>query len=221
MVSQVTLALLGLASTAVATYSPEGLKKLHNLRAEHVVVEVRQAQSSDDLLLPTSTAPLECTTSLVSIITDVPTPPANVESYLSQFGATADLTNPAVLCEVTKVPASISADYSSYDQAASSWFNKHSSEIDALASKCAGDEYVASVEQAMSALNIYIGNGCSGTLGAPGATTTSAGGSGDASGGASGNAQSTSPSTALAARPTGMVAGAVAAAGVLGAAVLL
>ncbi|KAI2640795.1 hypothetical protein GGS26DRAFT_177994 [Hypomontagnella submonticulosa] len=217
MVSRTTLALLGLASTAAATYSPEGLKKLHGLRQEHVVVEVRQAQSSD-FAIPTGTSPIECTTSLLSIITDIPTPPPKVESYLSQFASTADLTDPAVICEVTKVPESVSADYSSYDQAASSWFNKHNSEIDALASKCAGDEYVASIDQAVSALNIYIGNGCSGTLGAPGATTTTGTGSGSTAGA---SAASTSPSTALAARPTGIVAGAVAAAGVLGAAALL
>ncbi|KAI1205891.1 uncharacterized protein F4807DRAFT_464353 [Annulohypoxylon truncatum] len=190
MVSQNLIAFLGLASTALATYSPQALKNLRDLRAEHVVVEVREAQSSSsDSALASS-----CSSSAEAIITDAPQPPASLESFFASFAATADLTNPSVLCQITAaVPSSLTAAYSSYDQQASSWFSAHSSDIDALVSKCVGEDGAASISQALSALDVYAAGSCTGSV-----------------------------SKGLAARPTGVVAGAaVAAAGVLGAAAVL
>ncbi|KAI1103912.1 hypothetical protein F4804DRAFT_308874 [Jackrogersella minutella] len=187
MVSQNLFIVLGLVSAAVATYSPQALKNLRDLHTEHIVVEVRealpQATSTGD-----SDSNSQCTSSALAIITDAPAPPAGLESYFESFVSTADLTNPSILCQITQgVPSSLSADYSSYDQQASSWFDKHSSDIQALASKCVDSEDAASVSQVVSALEAYAGNGCSGSV-----------------------------SHGLAARPTGMIAGAVAAAGVWG-----
>ncbi|KAI2472370.1 hypothetical protein F4781DRAFT_383432 [Annulohypoxylon bovei var. microspora] len=194
MVSRNIIAVLGLASTAAATYSPQALKNLRDLRAEHVVIEVREAMpqatstSSSD-----SDSDTQCASSAEAIITDAPTPPADLESYFVSFAATADLSNPSILCQITAgVPSSLSAEYSSYDQQASSWFSKHSSDIAGLVSKCAGEEDAASVAQVVTALSAYAADGCSGSV-----------------------------SKARAARPTGMIAGAVAAAGVLGAAAVL
>ncbi|KAI1397375.1 hypothetical protein F4819DRAFT_86386 [Hypoxylon fuscum] len=209
MLSQTALTFLGLASTALATYSPEALKSLRDLSQGDVVrVEVRQAQST---ATTTETAgSLECTASALSIITDAPTPPSNLVSYFESFVSTADLSNPSVLCQITQnIPQSVSSDYSSYDQQASSWFSKHSSEIQDLASKCGDNENAASVSQVVSALDAYAGASCTSSLGSLGASATGA-----ANGGSS-------VSTALAARPTGIIAGAVAAAGFLGAAVAL
>ncbi|OTA97479.1 hypothetical protein M434DRAFT_391940 [Hypoxylon sp. CO27-5] len=191
-----TVAILGLASSALATYPPEALKRVRDLNngQGHVVVEVRQAQSSGTETIITQTGVAgECTSSALSIITDAPTPSSALEAYFESFVSTADLANPSILCQVTQsIPQSLSAEYSAFDQQASSWFSKHSSEINALATKCVDNEEAATVSQAVAALEAYIGNGCSGT-----------------------------PSPGLAARPTGLIAGAVAAAGVLGAAVML
>ncbi|KAF3066527.1 hypothetical protein GL218_09039 [Daldinia childiae] len=191
MVSQVTLAILGLASTAVATYSPLQLRNLHNLRQEHVVVEVRQV-SSEEPELPTITQSPECASALEPLGSDVPDVPPELLSYMESFAATADTSNPTILCEATQVPQSLSSQYSSYDQAASSWLSKHSSDLQAAATKCGGSD--AQVSEAVASISAFLGDTC-------GASTTA--------------------SPGLAARPTGMVAGAMAAAGALGVAILL
>ncbi|KAI2619245.1 hypothetical protein GGR54DRAFT_135689 [Hypoxylon sp. NC1633] len=216
MLSQTALALLGLASTAVATYSPRALKNVHDLRAEHVVVEVRQALESSTPTSTSSADSLECTTSALSLITDAPTPDAKLMSYFMNFATTANLENSSVLCQITQVPQSISADYSSYDQAVSSWVNKHSSDFVALASKCGGGEQAASVSQVVSALNDYVAAGCSSSAGGSSPTQSAAGQSGSGQSAAGQSSSTHSVSSGLAARPTGIVAGAVAAAGVLG-----
>ncbi|KAI0148228.1 hypothetical protein F4776DRAFT_305735 [Hypoxylon sp. NC0597] len=192
-----TIAILGLASSALATYPPQALKHVRDLNKVqgrgHVVVEVRQAQSSGTDIITQTGVSGECTSSALAIISDAPTPSSALETYFESFVSTADLSNPSILCQVTQgIPQSLSAEYSSFDQQASSWFSKHSSEINDLATKCVDNEDAASVSQVVSALEAYLGNGCSGTA-----------------------------SPGLAARPTGMIAGAVAAAGVLGAAVML
>ncbi|KAI0135015.1 hypothetical protein F4814DRAFT_6820 [Daldinia grandis] len=199
MVSQITLAFLGLASTAVATYNPLQLRNLHNLRQEHVVVEVRQATSGEPEL-PTITQSPECVSALEPLGSDVPDVPAELLSYMASFAATADTSNPTILCEATQVPQSLSSQYSSYDQAASSWLSKHSSDLEAAATKCGGGD--AQVSEAIASISAFLGDSCGASSGA-------------------GNAGPTTASPGLAARPTGMVAGAMAAAGALGVAVLL
>ncbi|KAI1134454.1 hypothetical protein F5Y05DRAFT_417095 [Hypoxylon sp. FL0543] len=192
-----TIAVLGLASSALATYPPQALKQLRDLRAEHVVVEVRQAQSSSTPTITETGVAGECMSSASAIITDAPTPASGLLSYFQTFASTADLSNPSLFCQVTQnVPQSLSANYSSFDQQASSWFSKHSSDIAGLASKCGDNEDAASVSQVVSALDVYVANGCS-------------------------SSSSSSVSHGLAARPTGMVAGAMAAAGVMGVAAVL
>ncbi|KAI1466932.1 uncharacterized protein F4812DRAFT_433250 [Daldinia caldariorum] len=202
MVSQATLAFLGLASTAVATLSPLQLRNLNDLRYERVVVEVRQVSSSFSEL-PTATQNPECESALQPLGSDVPTVAPELLAYLESFVATADTNNPTILCEATKVPQSLSSQYSSYDQAASSWLSKHSSDLEVIATKCKNDED-ASVTEAIESIKGFLADNCGATSGA-----------------ASGAAVSSTVSPALAARPTGMVAGAVAAAGALGVAVLL
>ncbi|KAI1445290.1 hypothetical protein F5Y02DRAFT_386644 [Annulohypoxylon stygium] len=193
MVSKNIVATLGLASTALATYSPEALKSLRNLRMEHVVVEVREAQSSSSSSSSDDDVSSACLSSAEAIITDAPTPNDNLISFFMSFANTADFSNPSALCQLTAaVPSSLSADYSSYDQQASSWLSAKSSSITALASQCADSEGAASISQVVSALEIYVAEGCTSSV-----------------------------SKGLAARPTGLVAGAVAAAGVLGAAAVL
>ncbi|KAI1801850.1 hypothetical protein F4811DRAFT_532599 [Daldinia bambusicola] len=200
MVSQATLAFLGLASTAAAAFSPLQLRNLNDLRYERVVVEVRQASSE----LPTITQSPECESALQPLGSDVPSVAPELLEYMESFMATADTNNPTVLCEATQVPQSLSSQYSSYDQAASSWLSKHSSDLEAAATKCNNGED-ASVTEAIESIKQFLADDC----GATGAT------------GSSGAAASSTVSPALAARPTGMVAGAFAAAGALGVAALL
>ncbi|OTB14156.1 hypothetical protein K445DRAFT_319343 [Daldinia sp. EC12] len=198
MVSQVTLALLGLASTAAATFNPLQLKSLNGLRAERVVVEVRQVSSSQGTPtfseLPTLTPNAECESALEPLGADVPTPAPALFDYMESFMSTADISDPTVLCDAaSQVPQSLSSQYSEFDQAASTWLSKHSSELEVAATKCSSDD--ASVNQAVESIKYFLNDGC--------------------------GAASTTATPGLAARPTGMVAGAVAAAGALGVAALL
>ncbi|KAI6085489.1 hypothetical protein F4821DRAFT_150386 [Hypoxylon rubiginosum] len=174
-----TLALIGLASTALATFSPQALKNLRDLHQEHVVVEVREVAGR----APATADATACASSALSLITDVPLPSDDLVSYL----ATASATD---VCQLSKdIPQSLSAEYSSYDQEASSWLSQHSSEIQAFATSCQDAEDVATINSVISAL--------------------------------ASNTAGCSVSTGIAARPTGVIAGAVAAAGLLGAAVAL
>ncbi|KAI1089076.1 hypothetical protein F5B19DRAFT_468662 [Rostrohypoxylon terebratum] len=209
MVSKNIVAVLGLTSTALATYSPEALKNLRDLRAEHVVVEVREAQpSSSSSSSNADSVSSACSSSAEAIITDAPTPPANLETFFMSFVETVDFEDSSVLCQLTAaVPSSLSVAYSSYDQQASSWLSAKSGSISALASQCADSEGAASIAQVVTALEVYVAAGCTGA--ASSGTSSGAG------------ASTSSVSKALAARPTGIFAGAVAAAGVLGAAAML
>ncbi|KAI1383598.1 uncharacterized protein F4822DRAFT_421102 [Hypoxylon trugodes] len=193
MLSQTVVALF-LASTAAATYSPQALKGLRDLRQEHVIVEVRQVESdsssnSADATITDVAAATSCWASLEGLLTDAPTPASDLNSYFDEFMSTADTNNPSILCQATtSLPQSLSAEYSSFDQQASSWFSKHTSDLQAIASKCAG----GNSDAVISSLQAYAGQGCGG-----------------------------STSSGLGAHPTGMVIGAVAAAGVWGVAAAL
>ncbi|KAI1382452.1 hypothetical protein F4677DRAFT_401947 [Hypoxylon crocopeplum] len=200
MLAQITLAVLSL-STAAAAWSPPALK---NIRAEPVVVEVRQAETTGTAT--ESAGVLECASSALNIITDAPEPPAALQSYIVSFASTADPNDASALCQITKdMPASLTSAYSSYNSAASSWLVQHSSEIDAFGSKCGDAEGAATAQGIFSSLDSYASGVCAG---ATDASPTAAG-------------ASSSVSTGLAARPTGMVAGAVAAAGLFGVAAVL
>ncbi|KAI8958935.1 hypothetical protein F5Y11DRAFT_334619 [Daldinia sp. FL1419] len=205
MVSQVTLAFLGLASTVAATYSPNQLRNYHNLRQERHVVEVRQVESeSGSAAIPTITQSPECISALAPLGSDVPDIDSDLLEYMASFAATADTANPTVLCGATSVPQSLSSQYSSYDKAASSWLSAHSKDLEAAATACSDSD--PEVSQAVASISAFLGDSC-------GATTTGAG--------KDGAAAETTASPGLAARPTGLVAGAMAAAGALGVAVLL
>ncbi|KAI1456617.1 hypothetical protein F4805DRAFT_431856 [Annulohypoxylon moriforme] len=191
MVSRNIIAFLGLASTALATFGPEALGDLSDLRVERVVVEVRQAQSSTT----TDSLSSECVSIGDAVLTDVPSAPASLTSYFASYRATADKSDfMSYICGIrVDVPATLTSAYSSYDQAASSWFNKHKSDFSVIASKCVNNDDASTIEAVVSAFEASV-SGCAGA---------------------------TTPSKGWAARPTGVVAGAVAAAGVLGAAAVL
>ncbi|KAI1078232.1 hypothetical protein F5B20DRAFT_548530 [Whalleya microplaca] len=236
MLAQTSL-VLSLATAALATYSPQHLKNIRALHISHDVLEVRQATAAPSTATGTSTGGLDglgCQFSAYSLLSSVPTPTGSLESYLLSAVTQAPpapssiaIQNATALCQATaSLPSSLRADYSSYDAAVSSWYSAHSSELSALASSCSNQLPVAPAT--LSAILSYATapNPCSGIATATGsgngtASPTSSNGSGNGSG-ESGSSPSSSVSVGGAARPTGVVAGAaVAAAGFLGAAVLL
>ncbi|KAI4858827.1 hypothetical protein F4820DRAFT_200545 [Hypoxylon rubiginosum] len=182
MRSHTALALLGLASTALATFSPQALNSLRGLRREHVVVEVREVAAREPQATPDDAT--ACASSALALLTDVPLPESDLLSYLMTATATD-------ACQASRdVPQSLSSAFSSYDAEASSWLSAHSGAVQQFATACQDDAEAATVNSIVSAFASNTAAGCS-------------------------------VSTGLAARPTGVVAGVVAAAGLLGAAVAL
>ncbi|KAK9420787.1 hypothetical protein SUNI508_00878 [Seiridium unicorne] len=195
------VAVAGLTSTAVATYHPEALRGLQNIKPG---VAVRQEG-------------VKCTASLVSLAASVPTPSPELSSALQQYVSTAAVTNPTAVCAVTTAfPSSLSSQYSSYDSAVSSWYNKESSDIDALISSCSTESNVQTIASVVSLFSAYDSVCASATSSGASSST----GSATAPTG-SGATSSTSSSTAGAPKQTGMVAGAMAAAGFIGAVAML
>ncbi|KAI1498828.1 hypothetical protein F5X99DRAFT_411655 [Biscogniauxia marginata] len=246
MYTQIALAFFGLASTAAATYSPHQLSNLRSLHPDPVSpVQARQDNSNSD---DGNTLDPACTTSALSILSSIPTPASDLSDFLATFGASASASapsDPAVLCSVTAaLPSSLQAPYSSYDAAASSWYGSNSEGIQGLLTSCGGGELGAYVTQVVSALQAYTAAGCSGTLSTPAATfpvpgglntsvvtgtgttgaataTATDGSSGSGTGAGENAAPTSSVSLDAAPRPTGVLAGAIAAAGLLGAAMML
>ncbi|KAI5921704.1 hypothetical protein F4810DRAFT_677441 [Camillea tinctor] len=259
MYIQATLAILGLASTAVATFSPE---QLNNLRAAH------------DKLVPTSTVqprqvsyatlPPACTTSALSIVNSMPYATGDLARYLDSFDATvANPANPTNFCAVTAaLPATLQGPYSAFDQQASTWYSSNSAQIQSLLTSCGNGELAMHLTEMVSALESYTAAGCTGSLSTPGLTlslatpvSTSAAATSTAAAGvatgfvgilpslteattaisssstattnqtSSDNAVAASATSSVdqgaAARPTGALAGAMAAAGLLGAVMML
>ncbi|KAI5861669.1 hypothetical protein GGS23DRAFT_598442 [Durotheca rogersii] len=210
MLSQNTIALLGLASTAAAALNPRGVRSLRDLRAEPYVVEVRQAEDSPLSLLAGQG---ECVSSYFSLATSVPQPPDDLLSFLEAEAYTIEPTDTAALCALTSaLPASLSSAVSSYERAGSSWLSQHSSEVFDLASRCADDQAASSISDAFD-LALQTLDPCG--------SSTPATPTGAAENNNNDAAPANSVSTGGVAHPTGVIAGAMAAAGLLGAAIML
>ncbi|CAJ2501409.1 Uu.00g042620.m01.CDS01 [Anthostomella pinea] len=233
MYAQAALAVLGLASTAAATYHPSQLNSLRDLNNKNGLAARQDDSDSSSSATGDDGISDACTTSAYMVLASIPTPTGDLSAYLSSFVATADLSDvtdaASVLCDVTAgMPTSLSSAYSSYDMAASSWYSSNSADIQSLISSCAGD-MGAELTMAVSAVESYTSSGCSGSVAAmtSGLTSSSTGSSKTSGSGSTGGATatssgaSTSVETGAASRPTGLIAGAVAAAGFLGAAVML
>lgn len=237
--------LAALAGITAATYNPHQLNGVRSLQERGGGVEGGLPRRQDD----SSNSALECQASVFAILSDLPTPTPPLVSYLASFAATANPTDPAALCAVTSaLPTSLTSAYSSYDRAASSWYSGHSAEVAQLASDCAGAGAggAQALTEAITALETYTAGGCTGTLpteaagltsliplvnatatngtgagagAGAGTTATPTGPSASGTGSQGGNTSSIAQGAA--ARPTGVVAGAMAAAGLLGAVAML
>ncbi|RYP03984.1 hypothetical protein DL764_004755 [Monosporascus ibericus] len=222
-------ALLLLAAGTAAAYRPDQLNGVRNLQQPGV--QARQTGSID-----------ECTSSAFAIISSAPTANSDLVDYLETFAVTADLADPTVFCEITSaLPTSLSSAYFSYDEAVSSWYSGQSSNIVEFVSNCAGEDMATSVTEIVSIFESYTADDCTGTLppeasdlsimveggglsplifptadatvtDAPAPTGTSD---------ETGSEQTTSIEQAAAARPTGVIAGAIAAAGFIGAVAMI
>ncbi|KAI0130506.1 hypothetical protein BJ170DRAFT_316981 [Xylariales sp. AK1849] len=202
MTKSLLAGLAGLASTAAA-FEPRALGSLQDIKPG---VAIRQEGAS-------------CTVSAASILSSVPTPSADLSSYIVSYAATA--TDVTQACAVTSnLPSSLQSAFSSYDSQVSSWYSAEKSDIDALVSSCSTDPLAQTISSVTSLLNVYTASGCDALTGATTGTTkpTTTGTTKSTTTG--GIAASTSPSSA-GAKPTGVYAGAAAAAGFLGAVALM
>ncbi|KAI1338600.1 hypothetical protein F5Y15DRAFT_122330 [Xylariaceae sp. FL0016] len=229
MHQQIAITLFGLASTAVAIYSPEQLNSLRALNSHNIAVRQDQDDTDNDGDDAIETG--ACISSAQSIIAEVPSVTGALSTYLDNYYSTAVITETAVLCTQTPdVPSSLSSSYSSYDQAASSWYADNSDDIEELATVCATEtgelatqltialDYLTAVSAMCASFSATAtptsSMGSSKTSSESEATATSTDSGSDAT-------SSSTPDTAAAVRPTGVIVGAVAAAGILGAAIAL
>ena len=224
-----------LAGSAAATMSPRQLGRMQGLGAG---LEARQDSADREA----------CQESYSSIAVALPSPAGDLGEYLTSFYATADPTDPAALCQITSdMPESLSSAYASYDSAASSWIDEYVSVAGELASSCGGAAEAASVLGDLAeSIASYTAEDCSGDFptdvadltslipivgatptggDAPSETGSGNGGDNqgdsDNSGDSENSNDSDSPDESSAARPTGVIAGAMALAGVIGAIAML
>ncbi|KAF9874614.1 infection structure specific protein [Colletotrichum karsti] len=134
-----------------------------------------------------------CLNALATVYANAPTPPAKVVSY--EMTAPVQ-TNP---CSVT-VPSDLSSDYASYTSAVLSWVDSNSASIASALSQCS----------TLTDLTTEV----------PVCTATGGSGGSKATGGAGGSSSGGTKSPNAGPRETGVVAVVVAAAGIVGAALL-
>ncbi|KAI1488079.1 hypothetical protein F5X96DRAFT_680752 [Biscogniauxia mediterranea] len=264
MYIQLVVTLLGLVSTAVATYSPE---QLNNLRAAHDRLVASPTTTTTMMQAPRqvsyATLAPSCASSALAIVDAMPYATGALALFLDSFDAATDPTN---LCAVTAaLPASLRGPYSALDRQASAWYATNSAGIQRLLTSCGNAALGAQLTRAVAALQAYTARGCEGDLATPtlslvlsaaptassaGAvvatmvgfvgglppntttpftsssssstsTTTNITTSTDSATAAAASATTSSISQDAAVRPTGVLAGAMAAAGLLGAVMML
>ncbi|KAK7917605.1 hypothetical protein PG985_011213 [Apiospora marii] len=212
-------ALAGLASTVGATYNHAAANQLRDLTAPaHVVARQASESGSSD-----------CTSSAVMLIAGLPTPTGELLSYYAtasdvpQFTETAIPTNLASACSALgtqmSVPSSLSAPLSSYESTLLGWYSSHTQDIAGLMSACTADPVFSSAESLLA--QVTKEPACKSLLGDASIALPTPTPTGSASGSGEGAAQSSEPAKAAAPKPTAMVAGAVAAAGFIGAVAML
>ncbi|KAH9903913.1 hypothetical protein F4778DRAFT_72062 [Xylariomycetidae sp. FL2044] len=137
--------------------------------------------------------PSACTSSAMELLTSLPTPTGELLSSLATVD-TAQLTATTADCSFySGLPESLKDDFVDYQSSLVDWFKSESSALNAFATSCADDSEVAQFTSAVNQIASVTGDSC--------ATTET-------------------PNVAIA-RPTGLVAGAAAAAGFIGAVAML
>ncbi|KAI2623645.1 hypothetical protein GGS21DRAFT_494155 [Xylaria nigripes] len=177
----------------------------------------------------------ECTRSYASILASAPKPNSQLASAITSFagglrqtGAPHNNLNPvSEACALSSgLPQSLRSDFDAYVTKVISFVSVSSSEIDALITNCvATGEQGARYTSLVNSLATHTGPLCQATGGTTGTTgtgtQTTAVTGGTSIVGTSTTAATTSVPRGEGAKPTGVLAGAAAAAGALGAAILL
>ena len=197
---------------------------------------VQPRQASEDFSA-TLAALSTCEAALASAYSGVPTPPADILSWVV---SEATAIEAAGSCVFPSPPASLSADLSSYTAAVDSWWTAHSAAVSSALSLCpvgSGGAVTSTPCTAYTALGgggantptatappTSTGTGTTGqgttTAGAPGSGTTGAGGSTGTTGAGAGGSSTTATKN-LSPKETGRIVGALAAAGLIGVAAMI
>lgn len=169
-----------------------------NMQALHVPVpnralEARQTGSSTS----EDEGCISALTALEAIITSIPTPPADLESYVET--ATAATVDPCTL----DLPDSLTSEYSAYSTSVVSWYSANSAEINSALSQCT--EY-SSYESEIAGIctSSAVQDSAATTTAATFTTTTGAAtGAKTTAGGATGSSATKSSSSATTAATAG------------------
>ncbi|KAK9772803.1 hypothetical protein AB5N19_03234 [Seiridium cardinale] len=146
-----------------------------------------------------------CTAAASSVLSAIPTATGTFGKALSSLIGTGGAISPTRVCQVIQaLPSSLESEASSYENRVASWWSSDSSRIASLVSSCSSDSQMQSIQSLTSNLQAYA-TGCNATSSSGSQSTGSA----------------TAGSSAGAPKETGFVAGAVLAAGFLGAAIVL
>lgn len=171
----------------VATAAADAVMR-NALAAHNIALQPRQTQKADDA---------KCTADFNGVYASSPTPPPEIFAY-AQVNPLTDW------CQYS-VPSSLASLYTSYESAVSSWADDHVSQISSLANECPQYSFITVVPTCWHT----AGPSPTAAAGSSNGTTTK----GSTSAGATGASRSGNAGP----RETGMVAAAMAVAGILGA----
>ncbi|KAH7027347.1 uncharacterized protein B0I36DRAFT_364559 [Microdochium trichocladiopsis] len=200
------LAVAGLASTAAAL-DARNLARIGSMDSDIVA-----RQDSSDMA--------SCAQDVLSILGNIPTATAPLLSYFeAEATALATMTD---LCSIPAVPATLTSAYSSYQSVILSWYSSDSSQINSVLTACSdlpGLESLAPLvtmgQQAAS--SCFPGSSSSASVTKTGGATTST----TSSNTAPTTPASTTPPATPAAAPRATAGAVMAAAGLIGAAILM
>jgi len=159
---------------------------------------------------------------LESIVSDIPTLPASIESVLATAVPISELTATDFACEAVtatpdwykSLPADVKTALSSYEKEIQSWYSEHSAQLGSFTASITAPVCTGGSGGGVAATTASTKGGATAT--GASATGSAATGTGSGSATAAGTAAS-SKSTGAAARPTGAVAaGAAGLVGMLG-----
>lgn len=138
MYSTISLATLAaLAAVVAATPDARNLDRFRN----HVA---RQTQSQGG-----DANAVECTAGLLGLAADMPTPTGDLMTWLAAQATQASTISD--LCQdAPPVPTSLISQYSSYETALVGWYSSESESIQSLVSSCSGQENFSQVESLLT-----------------------------------------------------------------------
>ena len=171
----------------VATAAADAVMR-NVLAARHMGLQPRQTQKADDA---------KCSTDFGGVYAAAPTPPPEIIAYVQ--------VNPLTDWCQYSVPSSLAALFTSYESAVSSWADVNVAQVSSLANECPQYAFITVVPTCWHTAS---------------ASATAAGGSSNGTatkGSTSAGATGASRSGNAGPRETGMVAAAMAVAGILGA----